>query len=131
MAVDLLNSFQMAAKSCCREKQQPTYGLDPVSGMNVGQDDGPLHYEYKGFEIAFHTHSVDLSLVPVAISTLELDNNLTLKPEKWDGAPPGGHHHSGTLIFKSIPEETKSLKLTLRNVAGVPERTFAWDLARK
>ncbi|MEN8232824.1 MAG: YHS domain-containing protein [Thermodesulfobacteriota bacterium] len=80
------------------------------------------------FKLTFDTHSVDLSFDPIAISTLELDNNIALRPEKWDGAAPGGHHRSGTLIFKSIPKETKSLKLTLRNVAGVPERTFIWNL---
>ncbi len=80
------------------------------------------------FKLVFDTHSVDLSFDPVAISTLQLDNNLEIRPEKWDGAAPGGHHRSGKLIFKSIPQETKSLKLTLRNVAGVPERNFVWDL---
>ena len=80
------------------------------------------------FKIVFDTHSVDLSFDLTAISTLELDNGFVLRPEKWDGAAPGGHHRSGTLIFKSIPKETKLLKLTLRNVAGVPERTFVWNL---
>ena len=81
------------------------------------------------FEVTFDTHSVDLSFDPVAISTLELDNNLVMSPEEWDGAGPGGHHRSGVLVFKSIPRETKLLKLTLRNIAGVPERTFVWNLA--
>ena len=81
------------------------------------------------FKITFDTHSVDLSFDPAAISTLKLDNNLVIRPEEWDGAGPGGHHRSGILIFKSIPKETKLLKLTLRNVAGVPERTFVWNLA--
>jgi YHS domain-containing protein len=80
------------------------------------------------FKIVFDTHSVDLSFDPTAISTLELDNNFVLRPEKWDGAGPGGHHRSGTLIFSSISKETKSLKLILRNIAGVPERTFLWNL---
>jgi YHS domain-containing protein len=80
------------------------------------------------FKIVFDTHSVDLSFDPAAISTLELDNNFVLRPEKWDGAGPGGHHRSGTLIFSSISKETKSLKLILRNIAGVPERTFLWNL---
>ncbi len=80
------------------------------------------------FKIVFDTHSVDLSFDPTAISTLELDNNSVLRPEKWAGAAPGGHHRSGTLIFSGLPKETKSMKLTLRNVAGVPERTFVWNL---
>lgn len=82
------------------------------------------------FEISFNTHSVDLSFDPAAISTLELDNKQIISPEEWDGAGPGGHHRSGILIFKSIPRDTKSLKLTLRNVAGVPARTFVWDLSK-
>jgi YHS domain-containing protein len=85
--------------------------------------------EQVKFEVNFDTHSVDLSFDPAAISTLELDNNLVISPEEWDGDVPGGHHRSGVLVFKSIPSDTKSLKLTLRNVAGVPERTFAWNLA--
>jgi YHS domain-containing protein len=80
------------------------------------------------FKITFDTHSVDLSFDLIAISSLELDDNLVLRPVKWDGAAPGGHHRSGVLVFKSIPKETKFLKLTLENVAGVPERTFVWGL---
>jgi len=83
------------------------------------------------FEISFNTHSVDLSFDPASISTLELDNDLVISPEEWDGAGPGGHHRSGVLIFKSIPSDTKSLKLTIRDVAGVPARTFVWDLAKQ
>jgi YHS domain-containing protein len=80
------------------------------------------------FKITFDTHSVDLSFDPAAITSLELDNSFVLRPEEWDGAGPGGHHRSGILVFKKIPKETKTLKLTLRNVAGVPERIFVWNL---
>jgi YHS domain-containing protein len=80
------------------------------------------------FKITFDTHSVDLSFDPAAITSLELDNSFVLRPEEWDGAGPGGHHRSGILVFKNIPKETKTLKLTLRNVAGVPERIFVWNL---
>jgi YHS domain-containing protein len=80
------------------------------------------------FKIVFDTHSVDLSFDPVAISTLEFGHGVVVRPDKWEGAAPGGHHRSGILVFKNIPKETKTLKLTLRNVAGVPERIFVWNL---
>jgi YHS domain-containing protein len=80
------------------------------------------------FEITFDTHSVDLSFDPVEIAILEFGHGVLVRPDKWDGAAAGGHHRSGLLIFKSIPKDTKTLKLILRDVAGVPERTFVWNL---
>jgi YHS domain-containing protein len=80
------------------------------------------------FEITFDTHSVDLSFDPAEIAILEFGHGVLVKPDKWDGTTAGGHHRSGRLIFKSIPKDTKTLKLILRDVAGVPERTFTWDL---
>jgi YHS domain-containing protein len=80
------------------------------------------------FKIVFDTHSVDLSFDPAAIATLEFGHGVVVRPDKWEGAIPGGHHRAGVLIFNSIPNDAKSLKLTLQNVAGVPERTFIWNL---
>jgi YHS domain-containing protein len=80
------------------------------------------------FKIVFDTHSVDLSFDPAAITSLEFGHGVVVRPDKWEGAAPGGHHREGVLIFNSIPNDAKSLKLTLRNVAGVPERTFVWNL---
>ena len=79
--------------------------------------------------MVFDTHSVDLSFDPVEIASLKTDSSPEIKPVEWDGAAPGGHHRKGTLIFRSIPVETASLVLTLRDVAGVPERIFVWNPA--
>jgi YHS domain-containing protein len=80
------------------------------------------------FEIIFDTHSVDLSFDPAEIALLEFGHGVLVRPDNWDGAAAGGHHRSGLLIFKSIPKDTKTLKLILRDIAGVPERIFTWDL---
>lgn len=80
------------------------------------------------FEITFDTHSVDLSFDPAEIAILEFGHGVLVRPDKWDGTAAGGHHRSGLIIFKSIPKDTNTLKLILRDVAGVPERTFTWDL---
>ncbi|MBI5620143.1 hypothetical protein HY950_04230 [Candidatus Gottesmanbacteria bacterium] len=77
------------------------------------------------FDVAFETHSVDLDFDVEAIAGLTDINGTTYKPT-WQGSPPGGHHRSGTLIFTpDIPQQV-TLTLTLRDIAGVPERTFVW-----
>jgi hypothetical protein len=47
---------------------------------------------------------------------------------KWTGDPPAGHHRSGVLEFPAIAKGAKSIKLYIKNIAGVPERTFEWKL---
>jgi hypothetical protein len=91
----------------------------------------PVEFRYGElvqFEITFNTHSVDLSFDPASIATLEFGHGVIVRPDKWDGAAAGGHHRSGTLVFDAIPKDAKTLKLILRDVAGVPERIFIWDL---
>lgn len=39
----------------------------------------------------------------------------------------GGHHISGNLIFPSI-EKTESIKLIIKDIYGVKEREFLWEL---
>ncbi len=46
----------------------------------------------------------------------------------WDGPAPGGHHASGTLSFPGLGAETRSFRLVLKDLYGVPERIFEWQL---
>jgi hypothetical protein len=58
-----------------------------------------------------------------------------VRPTGWN-APKGGHHREGTLTFPAtesdgspvIGPDTRSIALIIRDVAGVPERTFRWTL---
>ena len=83
----------------------------------------PLH-----FEIAINTHQGDLSFDLTEVSLLEDDRGNVVKPIRWEGSPPGGHHRSGTLIFPAIGEQTRSIKLIIKDVYDVPERIFEWEL---
>lgn len=88
-----------------------------------------LHFgETVKFDIAFNTHSVALDFDPATISILESNTGDRYMPLSWEGSPPGGHHRSGTLTFPILVNETTSIKLTLKNIANVPERTFEWLL---
>lgn len=81
------------------------------------------------FEVVFDTHSVDLGFDPVAISLLRDDAGREYPATEWQGDGPGGHHRSGTLRFKVPDEVSDSVEVVIRNVAGVPERVFRWNLA--
>ncbi|MBI2861335.1 MAG: hypothetical protein HYX89_00790 [Chloroflexi bacterium] len=88
------------------------------------------------FAIVMDTHSVDLDGYDLAqLATLRNGQGQEARPLAWD-APKGGHHRSGTLLF---PKEDKTgrpiaepgagyLELVIRDMAGVPERTFRWPL---
>lgn len=80
------------------------------------------------FEIALNTHSEELSADLVAVSELVDDSGKSYKPTSWEGSPPGGHHRQGILKFNSISPRPKSIELKIKNVGGIPERNFKWNL---
>ncbi len=91
-----------------------------------GREAGPV------FDVALDTHSVDLDGVDLARqAVLRTDAGVVVQPSAWD-APRGGHHRSGTLRFPSATPDgapvvgTGPFELDLRDVAGVPSRTFRW-----
>lgn len=86
------------------------------------------------FDLEFNTHSIDLSFNVAKQSYLiygkgnyGYGNRLT--DGIWNGSPEGGHHREGTLAFNSVLlSETKFVELIIKNVAGVTERKFKWNL---
>jgi hypothetical protein len=82
------------------------------------------------FEVAFNTHSVDLSFDPAAISILGDDRGREYPAVAWEGAGPGGHHRSGVLRFEAPETGAKFIEVIIQDVAGVPERVFQWELTQ-
>ena len=82
------------------------------------------------FEIRLNTHSVPLDYDLVAVSLLKDDQGHKYPASAWKGSPAGGHHRSGVLEFPAIAKDTKSITLSLKDIAGVPERTFEWKLEK-
>jgi hypothetical protein len=88
----------------------------------------PEGSETLDFEVAFNTHSVDLSFDPAAISVLRDDQGREYPAAGWEGSEPGGHHRSGVLKFTAPENMPAFVEVIIRDVAGVPERVFRWEL---
>ena len=92
--------------------------------------------ERKNSKISFllkiNTHSVDLSRYNFEnISFLQFDDHDPIPYGIFDftGSP---HHFKGILTFEQkLPANVERLRLFIRNLDGVPERAFEWDLGEK
>ena len=84
------------------------------------------------FNVAMNTHSVDLDQYDLGtLAVLRDDTGNEYPPVSWDSAA-GGHHRSGTLTFP-VPDsvsqgKTKYIEMIIRDVAGIEERVFKWEL---
>ena len=89
-----------------------------------------INGESPAFAIAMDTHSVDLAGDMLKMVLLRDDSGKEYAPTAWDGAGPGGHHREGKIMFAAMTTNPKSLTLVVKNLAGVPERAFTWDMAQ-
>lgn len=80
------------------------------------------------FEIAMNTHSVTLDQDLTKVSVLKDEKGKEYSPTSWEGAPPGGHHREGTLVFAPITSKSKELKLVIKGIGEIPERIFTWKI---
>lgn len=90
----------------------------------------PLDFSFNEpvqFEISLDTHQGNLDFDLTRKSLLLDDKDNQYLPLEWQG-DKGGHHLSGTLIFPALQKETKQLKLIIKDIYGIKERIFSWDL---
>lgn len=80
------------------------------------------------FEVAFDTHSQDLKDDPEKAAVLIADGGAPQAPAKWQGAPPGGHHRSGTLQFKAVSPMPAAIELRITRPGESKPRSFKWQL---
>lgn len=80
------------------------------------------------FDITFDTHSGSLDQDPLEMAVLFDDKGVAHKPTAWEGQRPGGHHREGMLIFKAIKPAPTYVALKIKNVGGIPERSFTWNI---
>ncbi|MDK2934418.1 MAG: hypothetical protein PWP27_2228 [Clostridiales bacterium] len=88
------------------------------------------------FNVMLNTHSVDLTKYEELAKYVELqiDEDIIIKDGFiWEGENQNGHHISGTLKIKNdyegapiFDDNTKSLKLVFKNIAGVKERVHIY-----
>jgi len=97
-----------------------------VTVMITPLDLSPQSKEWK-FDIGMNTHSVELDQDPMQITILVDDKENIYKPISWNGAPPGGHHREGVLIWKAIEPMPKSVEIKISSIGGVV-RSFTWQI---
>jgi hypothetical protein len=80
------------------------------------------------FQVALDTHSVSLDSYDLkAISVLRDDAGNTYAPTAVENKG-SGHHREAVVSFAKIATGTKRIELVIKDVAGVKERIFRWDL---
>jgi hypothetical protein len=80
------------------------------------------------FQVVLDTHSVALDGYDLkTITVLRDDNGKTYLPTGVEDKG-SGHHREATVSFPKISLEAKRLELVIKDVAGVKERTFRWNL---
>jgi hypothetical protein len=82
--------------------------------------------EWK-FDITLSTHSVELDQDMTKVTILIDDSGKEYSPARWEGAPAGGHHREGVLVFSPIKPTPKSVELKITGIADTV-RTFNWQL---
>ncbi len=127
-ALALTTAMLLAWRSTIRAAELSQMGSDPqvnqggqvtVSVTWAGTTEAPT------FRVVLDTHAVNLDSYDLTqLATLRTADG-EIVPTGWD-APPGGHHREGVLRFASVAPDSNSMELVIRDVAGVPERTFSW-----
>ncbi len=80
--------------------------------------------------LAFNTHSVNLDAYNFAdLATLRDDNGKVYPVEAVEKASGGGHHRQAVLQFAKLNPDVKTIELDVKDVAGVKDRIFRWDIA--
>lgn len=98
--------------------------------------------KFMVFTFELNTHSVDLSNLEMdKINSLRDDQSNVYIPIEWRevGDSSSSHHRSGALLFPLtdqggqpiISDKTKYIEIIIKDLAGIKERTFKWDLPIK
>lgn len=87
------------------------------------------------FEVALDTHSVNLDEYRLEDLAVLRAGGREVKPESWSDSGGSGHHRGGVLRFPAqvdgrpvVGPDAASVELVIRNIAGVAERVFQWEV---
>jgi len=83
------------------------------------------------FEVVLDTHSASLDAYDLkALSLLRDDTGNTYQPIRVENKG-SGHHREITVVFPKAASAAKRLELVIKDIAGIKERSFLWDLDDK
>jgi len=94
-----------------------------VTAKSVGQPGIPWE-----FAVVLDAHSADLNDDLTQSATLTTEDGRTFKPTGWVGAPPGGHHREGVLVFEVQAPRPGVIELRIDRPGESAPRTFRWQL---
>ena len=96
-----------------------TFAIKPI---NLGNGASTLD-----FDVSMNTHSVELNFDLKQLAVLKTDTGAEIKPSTYQVG--SGHHVESKLSFPADKiGGARMLTLILKNVSGVAERTFTWNL---
>ena len=88
----------------------------------------PKSKDAPRFSAVLDTHSVDLDSYELKSLTVLRDDTGKIYPPTAVENKGSGHHREIVLTFPKMSPESKRMNLVIKDVAGVKERTFRWDL---
>ncbi len=80
------------------------------------------------FQVVLDTHSVNLDTYDIkTVAVLRDDTGKSYVPKAIENKG-GGHHRESVVTFPKLSPGAKRIELIIKDVAGVKERTFTWNL---
>lgn len=128
-----------------RQQTQSNQQIESVSGIEQKQWETKINEELPvtikitpiklggnveicKFGVVFDMHSGSLDDDPMEIAVLADDKGKSYQPIAWEGSVPGGHHREGVLVFNAINPAPSYAELKIKNVGGISERLFKWNI---
>jgi hypothetical protein len=103
-------------------------GQGPVS-VTVTLTEVPASGGPVKVKVSLDTHSVPLDGIKFEeVVALRGPDGAAIAPTAVEQAEGTGHHREAVLAFPPLPAGAREVRIVVRNVGGVGERNFAWDL---
>ena len=104
-------------------------GQGPVA-VTVTLLEAPVTGSPVKVKVALDTHSVALDGIKFEeVVSLGGPDGAAIAPMAIEQAKGAGHHREAVLAFPPLPAGAREMRIAVRNVGGIEERTFAWDLS--
>ncbi len=130
-AVAALASLGLPALSRAAESATRTSSVGPVT-VAVTPLPPAAPGEPLRLKVVLDTHSVDLDGVAFEAVVGVRSGGATVASPRVESTKGSGHHREAVLVFPStVGAGASTLEVVVKDVGGVPERVFRWDLPLK
>lgn len=103
-------------------------GQGPVA-VTVALIEAPETGSPVRVKVSLDTHSVALDGIKFEdVVALGGPDGAAITPTAVEQAKGAGHHREAILAFAPLPAGAREVRITVKNVGGVGERNFKWDL---